>query len=193
VSNTFVHRLGLNESESVGDGTRIWAFAHVLKGAVIGTGCNIGESCFIESGAVIGNNVTVKNGVQVWGGVTLEDDVFVGPNATFTNDFNPRSTVKKGPADLWPTTVKKGATIGANATVIPGIVIREHAFIAAGSVVTRDVPPYALLMGNPARQRGWMCECGEKFTPGIRCTCGRLHETSADGIVRLADSTLMPA
>lgn len=185
----YQHPNALVESHHIGEDTRVWAFAHVMLDAEVGDDCNIGENCFIESGAVIGRNVTVKNGVQVWSGVTLGDDVFVGPNATFTNDLNPRATQKKGPEELSSTTVNKGATIGANATILPGIVIGEHAFIAAGSVVTRDVPPYALVMGNPAIQRGWMCECGTKFQPGSPCVCGRLHEKGRDQTIRLVSPT----
>ncbi len=173
----FSHPLAINESSEVGAGTRIWAFAHVMRDSRIGEGCNIAEGCFIEAGAVIGNNVTIKNGVQVWDRVTIGDEVFVGPNVTFTNDPNPRANVKKSGDQLLPTTVQQGATIGANATILPGITIGEHAFIAAGAVVTRNVIPYSLMMGNPARQHGWMCECGHKFTPGTVCTCGRFNVT----------------
>jgi acetyltransferase-like isoleucine patch superfamily enzyme/dTDP-4-dehydrorhamnose 3,5-epimerase-like enzyme len=145
----FAHPQALVESNSVGDGTRVWAFAHILPRAVIGRDCNICDHTFIENDVVIGDRVTVKCGVQIWDGITLEDDVFVGPNATFTNDRFPRSRMI--PERFLRTTVKRGATIGANATILPGLTIGERAMIGAGAVVTRDVPPNAVLVGNPAR------------------------------------------
>ena len=144
----FKHSHALVETSSVGEGTRIWAFVHILPGAVIGMDCNICDHVFIESDVVIGSRVTVKCGVQLWDGLRLEDDVFVGPNATFTNDPFPRS---KQPFELKFTTVGRGASIGANATILPGITIGEYAMVAAGAVVTRDVPPRTLVVGNPAR------------------------------------------
>ena len=145
----FVHSHALVESESVGRGTRVWAFAHILPGAKVGADCNICDGVFIENDVVVGDRVTVKCGVQLWDGVTLEDDVFVGPNATFTNDPFPRS--RQRPSEFSRTLVRRGASIGANATILPGIVIGQDAVIGAGSVVTRDVPPYAVVVGNPAR------------------------------------------
>ncbi|BCR05188.1 hypothetical protein DESUT3_22570 [Desulfuromonas versatilis] len=144
----FEHPQALVESEQIGEGTRIWAFVHVLPGARIGNDCNICDHVFIENRVVVGDRVTVKCGVQLWDGVTLEDDVFVGPNATFTNDLFPRS---RQPFELKPTLVKRGASIGANATLLPGLVIGEGAMVAAGAVVTRDVPPKTVVAGNPAR------------------------------------------
>lgn len=145
----FVHPQGICESASVGHGTRIWAFAHVLPGATIGEDCNICDHVFVENDVVIGDRVTVKSGVQLWDGLRLEDDVFVGPNATFTNDRFPRSRLR---LDQVPKTrICKGASVGANATVLPGVVIGMEAMIGAGSVVTADVPPRAVVMGNPAR------------------------------------------
>jgi len=145
----FVHPAALvEEGVSVGRKTRIWAFVHILPGARIGEECNICDHVFIEGNVEIGNRVTVKCGVQIWDGLRIEDDVFIGPNATFTNDMFPRS---KKEFQLLYTTVKKGATVGANATVLPGITIGEEAMVGAGAVVTRDVPPKALVLGNPAR------------------------------------------
>jgi acetyltransferase-like isoleucine patch superfamily enzyme len=144
----FVHSHALLESKQVGKNTRIWAFAHVLPDATIGADCNICDHVFIENDVVIGDRVTIKCGVQVWDGITLEDDVMVGPNATFTNDLYPRS---KQPFELRRTTVKKGASIGANATILCGITIGENAMVGAGSVVLKDVPPNAVVVGNPAR------------------------------------------
>jgi acetyltransferase-like isoleucine patch superfamily enzyme len=141
--------MSLCESTSIGDGTRIWAFTHILPGAKIGIDCNICDHVFIENEVVIGDRVTIKCGVQIWDGITIEDDVFIGPNATFTNDLFPRS--KKYPEKFLKTIIKKGASIGANATILPGISIGEKAMIAAGSVVTRDVPASVVLAGNPGR------------------------------------------
>ena len=145
----FVHEKGLCESVKIGRGTRIWAFAHVLPGAVIGTDCNICDGVFVENDVLIGNRVTIKCGVQIWDGVQLEDDVFIGPNATFTNDPFPRSKIH--PQALSKTIVKKGASIGANATILPGLTIGENAMVGAGSVVTKDVPSGKIVFGNPAR------------------------------------------
>jgi acetyltransferase-like isoleucine patch superfamily enzyme len=164
-----IHPTALVESEDVGEGTVIWAFAHVMRGARIGRRCNIGDHCFIETGAVIGDGVTVKNGVLVWEGVTLRDGVFVGPGVIFTNDVYPRSPrmdlVRERYAQkenwLVPTLVKQGATIGASAIVVAGVTIGAYAMIGAGAVVTKDAPPFALMLGNPAKQRGWVCPCGK--------------------------------
>ena len=149
ISGVFVHPTALCETRSIGSGTRIWAFAHVLPGAAIGKDCNICDGVFIENDVVIGDRVTVKCGVQLWDGLRLEDDVFVGPNATFTNDPFPRS--RSYPAEFPRTVVRAGASIGANATILPGIEIGSGAMVGAGAVVTRDVPPRALVVGNPAR------------------------------------------
>jgi UDP-2-acetamido-3-amino-2,3-dideoxy-glucuronate N-acetyltransferase len=134
-----------------------------MNGASVGSDCNIGGHVFIEAGASLGNNVTVKNGVSVWARVTVEDDCFLGPHCVFTNDMNPRAYIKKGPETLLPTLVKAKSTIGANATIVCGNTIGQFAFVGAGSVVVRDVDDYALVVGNPARQIGWMCECAAKL------------------------------
>ena len=149
----FRHHTAIVETRAVGRGTRIWAFAHVLPGAVIGEDCNLCDHTFVENDVQIGNRVTIKCGVQLWDGVRLEDDAFVGPNATFTNDPTPRS--KKRPASFAQTRVKRGASIGANATILPGITIGENALIGAGCVVTRDVPAFAIVVGNPGRIVGY--------------------------------------
>jgi UDP-2-acetamido-3-amino-2,3-dideoxy-glucuronate N-acetyltransferase len=146
---TFIHPSSDVQTRLVGDGTRIWQNVVILPKAEIGTNCNICAGCFIENDVVLGDNVTVKNGVSLYDGIRLEDDVFVGPNATFTNDPMPRSGRRL--KDYARTVVRRGASIGANATLLPGITIGEGAFVAAGSVVTRDVPTGALVMGNPAR------------------------------------------
>ena len=137
------------QSNRIGEGTRVWQYVVILPGAVIGRDCNICSHCLIENKVVVGDRVTVKCGVQLWDGVTLEDDVFIGPNATFTNDREPRS--RNAAAVFLPTRVGKGATIGANATILPGITIGEGSMVGAGAVVTKDVPPRTLVVGNPAR------------------------------------------
>jgi UDP-2-acetamido-3-amino-2,3-dideoxy-glucuronate N-acetyltransferase len=149
----FVHPQGLNESTTVGEGTRIWAFAHVLPGARIGDDCNICDHVFIENDVVVGHRVTIKCGVQLWDGVRLADEVFVGPNVTFTNDPFPRS--KHHPSSFARTSVGFGASIGANATILPGLVVGRRAMVGAGAVVTKDVPPNAIVVGNPARIIGY--------------------------------------
>lgn len=172
----FVHERGLCESDAVGPGTRIWAFAHVMKGAVVGAGCNVCDHAFVEGGARLGDRVTLKNAVLVWDGVTLEDDVFVGPNAVFTNVTRPRVGFKRGREAFEQTLVRRGATIGANATIVCGVTVGERAFVGAGALVHRDVPARALVVGNPARRIGWVCDCGEKLPASLACGCGRAYE-----------------
>lgn len=174
-SSVFVHPQGLCETDTVGPRTRIWAFAHVLPGAVIGADCNICDNAFVEGQVVLGDNVTVKNGVLVFDGVRVGHDVFLGPNCVFTNDLNPRASVKKGPADLLATVVGDGASIGANATIVCGVTIGPAAFVGAGAVVTRDVPAHAIVVGNPARLLGWMCRCGERLDEDLACSCGHRY------------------
>lgn len=147
------------QSKNIGVDTNIWQFCVILPEAIIGSNCNICASVFIENRVVIGNNVTIKNGVQLWDGVTIEDNVFIGPNATFTNELIPRSKAYNS-NNLMSTLVKTGATIGANATILPGIIIGEYAFIGAGSVVTSDIPAYTLYFGNPATHHGYITDSG---------------------------------
>jgi acetyltransferase-like isoleucine patch superfamily enzyme len=155
----FVHADAIVEpGASVGAQTRVWAFAHILPGAVIGNDCNICDGVFMEGGAVVGDRVTVKCGVQLWEGVQLEDDVFVGPNATFTNDRFPRS--KQYPEQYLTTFIRRGASVGANATILPGLEIGTNAMVGAGAVVTRNVPPNAIVVGNPARIQGYVSSIG---------------------------------
>jgi UDP-2-acetamido-3-amino-2,3-dideoxy-glucuronate N-acetyltransferase len=148
----WVHERALCESDQVGAGTRIWAFAHVMAGAIIGEDCNVGECVYVEGGARVGDRVTLKNGVQVWDGVRLGDDVFVGPNATFTNDRFPRS--KQRLDAFAETTVEDGASLGANCTLLPGITVGRGAMVGAGAVVVEDVAPHTTVVGNPARPVG---------------------------------------
>ncbi|MEO5669533.1 MAG: WxcM-like domain-containing protein [Ramlibacter sp.] len=150
----FVHQHALCETSQLGDGTRIWAFAHVLAGARIGKNCNICDHVFVENDVQIGDRVTVKCGVQLWDGTRLEDDVFIGPNATFTNDIFPRS--RQYPDAVGHTVIGKGASIGANATILPGVTIGARAMVGAGAVVTRSVPPNAVVVGNPAKITGYV-------------------------------------
>ena len=177
MADFFAHPRALVESGDIGPRTRVWAFAHVMAGAKVGADCNIGDHAFIESGVTIGNNVTVKNGVALWDGVEVEDDVFLGPHCVFTNDLNPRAYIKKAPETMTGTWVRKGATIGAGAVIVCGIEIGAYAFVGAGAVVLRSVPSFAVVVGNPARQIGWMCLCAHRLplTPeaasGERCSC----------------------
>ena len=154
VRDHFRHRLSLCESDRVGPRTRIWAFAHVLPGATIGADCNICDHVFIENDVIIGDRVTIKCGVSVWDGLRIEDDAFVGPDTTFTNDCFPRSKVHEAP--YLCTIVRRGASLGANCTILPGLTIGAHAMVGAGSVLTRDVPPNAIVVGNPARIVGYV-------------------------------------
>ena len=160
-TDVFVHPHALCESEDVGDRTRVWAFAHVMKNARIGADCNIGDHAFVESGVVIGDRVTVKNGVAIWDGVEIEDDVFLGPNCVLTNDLMPRSRVFH--EENVRTYIRRGASIGANATIIAGNTLGEYSLVGAGAVVTRDVPPFAIVVGNPARQVGWAGVKGDRL------------------------------
>lgn len=150
----FIHSNAIVESQKIGYGTRIWAFAHILPGAVIGKECNFCDHTFVENDVTIGDRVTVKSGVQLWDGISVEDDVFIGPNVAFTNDRFPRS--KQYPKEFLRTTIRRNASIGANATILPGITIGQYAMVGAGAVVTKDVPPYAIVVGNPARISGYV-------------------------------------
>ena len=174
----YKHDRALVASDRIGDGTRIWAFCNVLEGAVIGADCNFGDHCYVEDNVRVGDRVTVKNGVSLWAGITIEDDVFIGPHAVFTNDVYPRSKAPLGePAR---TLIRRGATIGANATIVAGRTIGRYAFIGAGAVVTKDVPDFALWFGNPARQIGYVCRAGKRldFSPDDQ---GRLTATGQTG------------
>ena len=174
----FAHETAvIDENCQIGEGTKIWHFSHIMTGCVIGTNCNIGQNVVISPEVVLGNNVKVQNNVSVYTGVICEDDVFLGPSCVFTNVTNPRSAVNRK-SQYAGTHVGKGATIGANATVVCGHDIGAYAFIGAGAVVTKHVPDYALLVGNPARQLGWMSEYGHRLyfdNEGI-AECPESHE-----------------
>ena len=179
----FVHPQAIVETQDIGRGSRVWAFSHVMHGAHLGANCNVGEHCYIESGVVIGNDVVIKNGVSLWEGIIIEDRVFVGPNCVFTNDLFPRSKVFK---ERVHTSVREGASVGANATILCGIELGRYSLIGAGSVVTRSVSDFAVFVGNPARLIGFVCACGEKlsFENGLQasCACGSMYERSELGV-----------
>ncbi len=187
-----VHPRALCESDRVGEGTRIWAFAHVMNGAEAGAACNIGEHVFLERGARVGDRVTIKNGVCLWDGVTIEDDAFIGPGVVFTNDRYPRSPrleavqARYAHAENWrePTTVGRGASIGAGSILLCGVTIGAFAMIGAGALVTRDVLAHAWMLGRPARRVGWACVCGRKLDAELCCeACGRRHRAGAAGLI----------
>ncbi len=163
----YAHPTAVVESEDIGEGTRIWHFAHVRQGSKIGKNCNVGKSVYVDTEAVIGDNVKIQNFVSVYKGVVIEDDVFVGPSATFTNDLYPRAFIWDE-EHVVPTLVRRGASIGANSTVICGVTIGEYAMVGAGSVVSRNVPPFALVLGNPAEVRNWICYCGRRLENVLR-------------------------
>ncbi len=181
----------IDEGCQIGKGTKIWHFSHVMPDCTIGENCNIGQNVVVSPDVVLGNNVKVQNNVSIYTGVICEDDVFLGPSMVFTNVTNPRSAViRRGKYEK--TLVKKGATIGANATIVCGHTIGEYAFIGAGAVVTKDVPAYALLVGNPAKQKGWMSEHGHKldFTRGNTAACpesGICYRLDGGKVTRVID------
>jgi len=176
-----IHPTAEVNTQNIGEGTTIWQFCVVLPGARIGKNCNINCHVFIENDVVIGDNVTIKSGVQLWDGLRIEDNVFIGPNVTFTNDLIPRS--KQYPDQFLQTTIKAGASIGANTTIIGGITIGRYALIGAGSVVTKNVPDYSLWYGNPAQFKGHICRCGSKLGNNLICPKCRLQYELKDGAI----------
>lgn len=193
MADFFVHESSyIDEPVTIGEGSKIWHFCHLMKGAVIGKRCNLGQNVFVGSRVTIGNNVKIQNNVSVYDDVHIEDDVFCGPSMVFTNVLNPRSHIPRK-HEYQKTVVKKGASIGANATVVCGITIGRFAFIGAGAVVTRDVPAYALMVGVPARQTGWMCHCGVRLALPITSNTVMEAQCSICGSqYRLADDELIP-
>jgi UDP-2-acetamido-3-amino-2,3-dideoxy-glucuronate N-acetyltransferase len=192
MSDYFVHESAfVDDGAQVGAGTKIWHFCHVMPGAVIGESCSFGQNVFVANKVKIGNHVKVQNNVSIYEGVILEDYVFCGPSMVFTNVKTPRSAYPRNTsADYATTLVKYGASIGANATVVCGVTIGEWAFVAAGAVVTRDVPPHALVMGMPAEIMAWVCECGAKLwfedSDEAVCTeCGKTYIKTHDGVKRV--------
>jgi UDP-2-acetamido-3-amino-2,3-dideoxy-glucuronate N-acetyltransferase len=181
----FVHESSyIDENVTIGEGTKIWHFCHIQSGAVIGKNCTLGQNVNVSNNVKIGNHVKIQNNVTVYEGVELEDYVFCGPSMVFTNDLTPRSRYPKGPAGYKRTLVREGASIGANATIVSGHTIGKNAMIAAGAVVTQDVPDHALMAGVPARQIGWVCECGQKLNSRLACTkCGREYQQIENGLV----------
>ena len=195
----YVHPNALVETEDIGEGTRIWAFSHILKGVRIGKNCNVGDHTFMEGGAVVGDNVTIKNGNMLWEGITLEDGVFVGPQVYFTNDRHPRSPRLPEASYRYEdhgwmseTLVKKGAALGAGAVILPGLVIGEYATVGAGAVVSRDVVPYAVVVGNPAKSVGWACRCGLSLHFDAHnhavCTCGKHYNLKDNTVTYLGEA-----
>lgn len=189
--STFVHETSIvHETAELGEGTKVWQFCHVMQHARIGKGCSLGQNVMVGPGVVIGNNCKVQNNVSIYEGVVCEDDVFMGPSMVFTNVINPRSAVNRK-SEFKPTLVGKGVTIGANATVVCGTRLGAYAFIGAGAVVTKDVPPFALVYGNPARQKGWMSRFGQRleFNEQGQAFCpesGEEYVLFQDGSVNIA-------
>jgi UDP-2-acetamido-3-amino-2,3-dideoxy-glucuronate N-acetyltransferase len=179
----FVHPSAIvDEKVTIGESTKVWHFTHVLSGSKIGKGCNIGQNVVIGPDVNMGNNCKLQNNVSVYKGVTLEDGVFCGPSMVFTNVYNPRAEIRKMD-QARPTLVKRGASIGANATVVCGNTLGRYCFVGAGAVVTKNVPDHALVVGNPGKQIGWMCECGERLTDDLDClTCGKKYQKTDSGL-----------
>jgi UDP-2-acetamido-3-amino-2,3-dideoxy-glucuronate N-acetyltransferase len=189
----YVHESSyVDQPSSIGRGTKIWHFCHIMENTTIGEGCNLGQNVVISPGCTLGHNVKIQNNVSVYTGVILEDDVFCGPSAVFTNVTNPRSHVPRRD-EYRRTLVKQGASIGANATIVCGVTLGRYSFVGAGAVVTRDVPDYAIFHGNPARLRGWMCFCGikldldtsDQFATAKCRSCGRCYRKEGPAVAEL--------
>ncbi|HUL69307.1 MAG TPA: acyltransferase [Gemmatimonadales bacterium] len=190
MADYFVHESAyVDDGAVVGQGSKIWHFSHVMPGAVIGERCNLGQNVVVMPGTRLGTNVKVQNNVSIYEGVTLEDDVFCGPSCVFTNVMTPRSHISRK-HEYRPTLVKRGASIGANATIVCGVTLGEYAFIGAGAVVTSDVPAFGLMVGVPARRVGWMCQCGIRLQlkdRAARCDACHASYREADGRLTMID------
>ena len=193
MGNIFIHPLALVETDQIGSGTHIWAYTHILPDVTIGSNCNIGEHCFIENGVAVGDNVTIKNSNMLWEGMTIEDGVFIGPHVSFANDMYPRSPRLSQARQRYSTkswllaiVIKEGASLGAGSIILPGVEIGEFAMVGAGAVVTKRVPPYALLKGNPGRISGWVCQCGQPLAfdglDAICASCGLSFENNGEEV-----------
>lgn len=182
----YIHPTSLcDDGAAVGSGTKIWCFCHIQSGAVIGNDCVLGQNVNISNNVKIGNGVKIQNNVSVYEGVEIEDYVFCGPSCVFTNDLTPRAGYPKGPSKYIKTLVRSGASIGANATIVCGHTIGRYAMIGAGAVVTKNVPDHALMLGVPAIQSGWVCECGEILDKELKCSCGRIYRECEQGLERV--------
>ena len=174
----FIHESSyIDKNVKIGEGTKIWHFSHLQSGSVIGKNCILGQNISVGNNVIIGNNVKIQNNVSIYEGVILEDNVFCGPSMVFTNIINPRSKYPQNDSKkYYKTLVKEGCSIGANATIICGHIIGKYSFIGAGSVITKDIPDYAIMVGVPAKQIGWMCECGKKLDKILKCSnCSRVY------------------
>ncbi|MGM0540563.1 MAG: acyltransferase, partial [Thermodesulfobacteriota bacterium] len=182
-NGVFVHETAVvDDGCQIASGTRIWHFSHLLAGSVVGRSCNIGQNVVIGPEVEIGDLCKIQNNVSVFKGVTLEDGVFCGPSMVFTNIYNPRAEIRKMD-QVRPTLVKKGATLGANCTIVCGVTIGRYGFVGAGAVVTKNVADHALMVGNPAKRIGWMCECGERLTEDLVCLeCEKRYEMTEEGL-----------
>lgn len=173
----------VDDNVNIGEGTRVWHFCHIQKGASIGKNCSLGQNVNISNNVKVGDGCKIQNNVSLYEGVTLEDHVFCGPSCVFTNDLTPRAKYPKGPAGYRKTLVREGASIGANATIVCGNVIGRWALIGSGAVVTKDVPDHALMLGVPAMQKGWVCECGSVLDESLKCkACGRTYGKAGNGL-----------
>ena len=184
----FVHESSyIDEGVTIGTGTKIWHFCHIQKGTWIGMGCSLGQNVNVSNNVIVGNGCKLQNNVSLYEGVELEDYVFCGPSCVFTNDLTPRSKYPKGSVGYLKTLIKYGASIGANAIIVCGHTVGRWAMIASGAVVTKDVPAYALMAGVPAKQIGWVCECGEVLKDSLVCSkCGRKYQQTEEGLIEIS-------